>query len=90
VNWVSFVVVLVAVVLLTGVYVTWVYAPAVGLTVAGFYGLGSLGLLLMWRSHKHLKNPDPRKAYVNLLLGCMLILVSWWMLEVMLRQTRML
>ena len=61
----------------------------IAFTVAGFYGLGSIGLLLMYRTYRHVENPNMKKAYVGLLLGLMLILVSYWMLEFMLWETRM-
>jgi len=75
--------------LLVGLWTTFVHAPHIAFTVAGFYGFGSMGLLLMYQSHKHLKNPnvDAKKAWIGLFLGLVLVLVSYSMLEFILRVT---
>lgn len=83
-----------SIVLLASIY-TFILWPPISpnderLVVIGYYGLGVAGLMLMFNSVRHLKNPEPkpRKAYVTLFVGFVLVFTSYFMLEYMLGQTR--
>jgi len=89
-NWASTVIPLLAMFLLAGVWIAFVYPstypiryrihPLEAITVMGFYCLGASGLLLIYRSYGHVRNPNMKKACFCLFVGLFLILMSYWIL----------
>lgn len=73
------IVVLIAVVLLTGVVHSFRFSSFFGnFVVALAYLLGFLGLYLMWKSPMH---KDARKCYITFFLGIATLLMAYFFLQ---------